>query len=313
MFENKIKNPLVLERADPFCYLHTDGYYYFTGSVPGYKVIELRRAKNLNELKNAETVNIWHAHESGICSTLIWAPEIHFLNGKWYIYFAASGKSETMKEHHRMFVLECADENPLTGIWIEKGFVKTHQDSFSLDATIFQLQEKLYYVWAQKEPAIPGNSNLYIAQMENPWTLKTFPTLITIPTFDWEKHTYWVNEGPAVIVKNEKVIITYSASATDETYCMGMLVADTNSDLLDGWSWKKSPVPVFSSSEKNQQFGPGHNSFTTTPDGKEDILIYHARPEKNDFNNPLDNPNRHARGKYFTWGKDGLPVFGEAE
>ena len=48
------KNPIVIERADPWVYKHTDGYYYFTGSVPGYQEIEVRRAKSLNELENGE-------------------------------------------------------------------------------------------------------------------------------------------------------------------------------------------------------------------------------------------------------------------
>ena len=82
-------------------------------------------------------------------------------------------------------------------------------------------------------------------------------------------------------------------------------------DLLDGYSWHKSEKPVFKSSEKNQQFGPGHNSFTVSEDGKKDLLVYPARPEKNKSGDPLANPNRHARIQSFEWGADGLPIFGE--
>ncbi|WP_440913706.1 family 43 glycosylhydrolase, partial [Enterococcus innesii] len=103
-----IQNPIVYERADPWVYLHSDGYYYFTGSVPGYQSIELRRAKSLNELEDAERKSVWQAHESGPMSELIWAPEIHFIADKWYIYFAASDNEEIRNEnhHHRMFVIE---------------------------------------------------------------------------------------------------------------------------------------------------------------------------------------------------------------
>ena len=79
--EGHYKNPIVLQRADPWVYKHTDGYYYFTGSVPGYQEIEVRRAKSLNELATAERHNVWHAHETGPLSRLIWAPEIHFIRG----------------------------------------------------------------------------------------------------------------------------------------------------------------------------------------------------------------------------------------
>lgn len=306
-------NPIVLERADPWIYKHTDGYYYFMGSVPGYQTLELRRACTINGLGNAEPVTIWHAHETGNMSKLIWAPEIHYINNKWYIYFAASDHSEIRDRHHhhRMFVLENENADPFEGQWIEKGQVKTQFESFSLDATAFEHNDTLYYVWAQLDPRIPGNSNLYISEMENPWTLKGKQTLLTIPEFDWEKIGFWVNEGPAVIKRNGKIFITYSGSATDENYAMGLLWADENDDLLDGFSWKKSPTPVFVSSEKNGQFGPGHNSFTRNEDDTKDVLIFHARPEKNKVGDPLDNPNRHANAQIFVWDQEGFPDFGE--
>jgi GH43 family beta-xylosidase len=302
----------VLERADPWVYKHTDGYYYFTGSVPGYQEIELRRAKTLNDLENAEKVTVWQAHSEEEMSRLIWAPELHFIEGNWYIYFAAASSNQP-KEHenqHRMYALECKDANPLTGTWEEKGQVKTHINSFSLDATTFEHKGILFYVWAQKDPAIPGNSNLYISEMENPWTLKGHATLLSIPEYDWEKIGYLVNEGAAVIKRNGKIFITYSASATDENYAMGILWADEDSDLLDGYSWNKAKNPVFASSEENSLYGPGHNSFTVSEDGEHDVLIYHARPEKNKEGNPLNNPNRHANAQIFTWTEEGFPDFG---
>ncbi|WP_225743852.1 family 43 glycosylhydrolase [Marinilactibacillus sp. Marseille-P9653] len=310
--ETSYNNPIVLERADPWVYKHTDGYYYFTGSVPGYQEIEVRRAKTLNELEDGERASVWHAHDEGEMSKLIWAPEIHFIRGAWYIYFAASPSENPKNDihQHRMYALECKDENPLTGKWEEKGQVITHINSFCLDATAFEHNDDLYYVWAQKDPAIPGNSNLYISKMENPWTLKGHTTLLTIPEYDWEKVGFLVNEGPAVLKRNGKIFITYSASATDENYVMGLISADEDSDLLDGYSWKKSENPVFKSSEENSLYGPGHNSFTKSEDDQEDILIYHARPEKNKEGDPLDNPNRHANAQKFNWDESGFPDFG---
>jgi GH43 family beta-xylosidase len=108
-----------------------------------------------------------------------------------------------------------------------------------------------------------------------------------------------------------KIFITYSGSATDENYAMGLLWADEHKNLLLKESWHKLSEPVFVSSEKNKQFGPGHNSFTVSEDGCFDILIYHARPEKNQKGDPLDNPNRHANAQCFTWNEQGFPEFGE--
>lgn len=307
-----IQNPIVYERADPWIYLHTDGYYYFTGSVPGYQSIEIRKAKSLNGLALGDRKNIWYAHKTGPMSQLIWAPEIHFIQGKWYIYFAASDDELIRDEehHHRMFVIENSNENPFEGEWVEKGQILTQFESFSLDGTVFEHRKSLYYVWAQQDPRIPGNSNLYLSKMENPWTLQGKQVLLSIPEYEWEKKGFKVNEGPAVIIRNGKVFITYSGSATDENYAMGLLWADESSDLLNGFSWHKSEKPVFQTSVRHAQFGPGHNSFTKGSTG-EDILVYHSRPEKNQVGDPLANPNRHAIAQTFTWDEQGFPIFGE--
>jgi GH43 family beta-xylosidase len=303
-----LKNPIVEQRADPWVYKHTDGFYYFTASVPEYDRIEVRRSKTIQGLGDAEPVVAWTKHEDGIMSANIWAPEIHFIDGKWYIYFAAARKDAIFD--HRMYVIENDSQNPLEGNWVEKGQVRTAWESFSLDATTFEHQGNLYYVWAQKDPEIEGNSNLYIAKMTNPWTLTGPQVMITTPEYEWEKIGFLVNEGAAVLKRNGKIFISYSASATDYNYCMGLLSADEDSDLLNPKSWTKSPEPIFQTNEENSQYGPGHNSFTVSEDGSKDILIYHARNYREIVGDPLWDPNRHTRAQVFTWNEDGTPNFG---
>lgn len=312
MTEYNVKNPLIEQRADPFMYKHTDGYYYFTGSVPEYDRIAIRRAKTIAGLAEAEEKTIWVKHETGLMSANIWAPELHYIDGKWYVYFAAARTTETNEGlfDHRMFVLENESANPLEGEWVEKGQVKTKWESFALDATSFEHKGVRYYVWAQKDPEIEGNSNLYISEMENPWTLKGEQVCITTPEYDWEKIGFLVNEGAAILKKNGKIFMTYSASATDHHYCMGLLTADEDSDLLDPNSWVKSPEPVFTTNEANSQYGPGHNSFTVSEDGSLDLLVYHSRSYKEIEGDPLYDPNRHARVQAIKWNEDGTPNFG---
>ncbi|MFC4321253.1 glycoside hydrolase family 43 protein [Litchfieldia salsa] len=305
-------NPIVEQRADPWVYKHTDGYYYFTASVPKYDLIEVRRSKTIEGLNDATPVVAWRKYETGPMSANIWAPEIHFIKGKWYIYYAAARTTETNNGlfDHRMFVLENASENPLEGEWVEKGQIKTKWESFALDATQFEHNGVHYLVWPQKDPDIEGNSNIYIAEMENPWTIKGEQVMITTPEYDWERIGFLVNEGPAVLKKNGKVFISFSASATDHHYCMGLLIADENSDLLDPKSWEKHPEPVFTTNEENGQYGPGHNSFTVSEDGEHDVFIYHARNYKEIEGDPLYDPNRHTRAQILTWDDHGYPVFG---
>lgn len=305
--EDQIVNPLIPQRADPWIYKHTDGYYYFTASVPEYDRIEVRRAATIQELSTAEPVVVWEKRDSGIMSKHIWAPEIHYIDDKWYIYFAAARVDGPFD--HRIYVLENASANPLEGTWEEKGQLKTNWESFSLDATTFEHEGTRYLVWAQRNFSVPGNSNLYIAAMENPWTISGEQVELTRPEYDWEIIGFLVNEGAAVINRNGRIFITYSASATDANYAMGMLTAADDSDLLDPDSWTKSPEPVFKTNRETGQFGPGHNSFTVSPEG-EDLLVYHARNYEEIQGDPLYDPNRHTRVQPFEWNSDGTPNFG---
>ncbi len=308
---NKLQ-PLIEQRADPFIYRHTDGYYYFTASVPEYDRIEIRRSTTLAGLPNAQPVVVWTKPSEGPLSELIWAPEIHYNQGAWYIYFAAAPSRE-IKDHlfqHRMYAITPEGSDPFAGPWKLAGQVKTGLDSFCLDATTFTHRGVLYYLWAQKDPQIAGNSNLYIAKMKTPWELATAPVRIGVPELAWEIRGFSVNEGPAVLIRNGRIFVTYSASATDENYCIGLLTADESADLLNPQSWKKSDRPIFESCYEHGVYGPGHNSFTVSEDGKRDILVYHARTYTEIVGDPLWDPNRHTYIKTLQWDQAGNPVFG---
>ncbi|WEV42088.1 family 43 glycosylhydrolase [Bifidobacterium sp. ESL0682] len=206
-------------------------------------------------------------------------------------------------------MLESKAADPTADEWVEKGQIKTPIDSFSLDATTEVIDGVQYLVWAQKDPAIEGNSNLYIARMKNPWTLDSDPVMLSKPEYDWECIDFLVNEGPAFLLHDDKVYITYSASGTGVPYAVGLLTAQRGSDLLDPKSWSKAEKPVFKTCDANGQYGPGHNSFTKSEDDSEDLMIYHARNYTHITGDPLFDPNRHARVGVVKWTADG-PDFG---
>lgn len=305
-------NPFIAQRADPYIYRHIDGTYYFTATVPQYDRIIIRKSDSLYGLACAEEKTIWRRHEKGIMSCHIWAPELHYLDGKWYIYFAAGDIDDIWAI--RPYVLECADADPTEGTWIEKGKMQRADDDefsfeeFSLDATVFENNGKHYFVWAEKVGVGKKISNLYIAEMESPTKLKTVQVLLTTPDYDWERIGYWVNEGPAVIKKNGKIFLTYSASETSAHYAMGMLTANQDADLLDPKSWTKERYPVLKTIPEKGIYGPGHNSFTVSEDGK-DILVFHARPYEKLIGEPLSDPNRHTLLSEIKWSEDGRPLF----
>ncbi len=301
-------NPLILQRADPFIHKHTDGYYYFTATVPEYDRLELRRARTIAGLATAEPKTIWHKHPTGIMGAHIWAPELHHIDGKWFIYFAA-GEAEKIW-NIRIYVLENASANPLEGDWIERGQLKTNWESFALDATTFEHRGTRYLVWAQRDPAVKNNTDLYIAKMDTPTSITDRQVLLSRPEYDWEKVRYAVNEGPAVLIRHNRIWIAFSAAGTGPEYCVGLLSADESSDPLDPKSWTKSSAPVFATSEENNIFGPGHNSFTVAEDGVTDLLVYHARNYRDIPGDPLRDPNRHTRVQPLSWTPDGTPNFG---
>ncbi len=302
----------IAQRADPYVYKHDNEVYYFTASLPEYDGIVLRQAKSLEALAKSEEVMIWKKHEKGPMSAHIWAPELHYINHKWYIYFAAGEVDDVWKI--RPYVLECTGQDPMRDLWIERGILQCADDdefsfrAFSLDVTIFENDGKYYCVWAEKVSVGKQISNLYIAQMESPVKLKTVQVLLTTPDYDWERKGFWVNEGPAVIHRNGKIFLTYSASETGIDYCMGMLSIDEDADILDPKEWEKKRYPVLQSDESIRIYGPGHNSFTKDEYGN-DIMVFHARTEPEIVGNSLYNPNRHAMLMKISWNQDGEPVF----
>lgn len=301
--------PFIEQRADPYI-LRKDGWYYFTASVPAFDRVVLRKARTLRELSDAAEKVVWLRHADGPMSCNIWAPEIHFVDGKWYIYFAAArgDADENGCYDHRIYALENESADPMEGCFAEKGRIDTGWESFSLDATTAVFEGKRYFIWAQREREIPGNSNLYIAEMKNALELKLPAVRLSIPEYDWECQGFLVNEGPSCLIHNGDLYLTYSASATDERYAMGLLTLPRGADPLDAAAWRKSPVPVMVSEPQNSLYGPGHNSFTVDETGA-DLLVFHARPYPGFRGTALSDPNRHCFLRPVAYSSAEEPIF----
>ena len=173
-------------------------------------------------------------------------------------------------------------------------------------------------IWSGWEGDVNGQQNIYIAGMKNPWTIEGERVKISSPELKWETigdlnnpndvpHVN-VNEGPVALLHGTKLFIVYSASGcwTDD-YCLGMLTFTGKSNLLDQKAWKKSPEPVFKKKPENGVYAPGHNSFFTSPDGKESWILYHANSAPGQGCGRFRSP----RAQEFTWKSDGSPDFGE--
>ncbi|PPK87369.1 GH43 family beta-xylosidase [Neolewinella xylanilytica] len=300
-------NPIAEQRADPWVYQSEDGTYYLIATVPAYDRIVMRSADSINGLREAEEKTLWTAHPSGVMSRHIWAPELHRVDGTWYIYFAAAEASDIWKI--RMWALSNDSEDPMTGEWKEEGQITTDRDGFALDATTFEHNDERYLIWAERDG---DGTSLILSEMSNPTTLTGPQVVITKPEYSWERIKYNVNEGPAVIKRDGRIFVTYSASATNDHYAVGLLWIDQDANLLDTTNWHKSPGPVFSSNEEVDRYGPGHNSFTTDADGNT-VMIYHARDYKEIDGPELENPDRATRARVIRWTASGFPDFRQAE
>lgn len=316
-------------RADPHITrgVGEDGkqYYYFTASYPmdgeqdmnGYDRVVLRRSETLEGLKNAEEKVIWKPTASNQSHRFIWAPEMHYIGGKWYMYYAGSS-SNTDRWLINCCVLQCSGQDPYNDSWTEMGkFQAVSGDTFSfsrfsLDMTYFECNGKHYVIWAQQGPA----SNLYMAQIDpkEPWKTITQPVCLTRPEYYWECATFAVNEGPSVLQHDGRVIIAYSASGTGPEYCIGYLYADATANLMNVSSWTKQKTPALTSEDLVDEYGPGHNSFTKDEAGN-DIFVYHSRGRDCYENkcgrargDSLYDPCRSARIRKVVWGENGLPI-----
>lgn len=311
-------NPLLPQGAEPWA-VFRGGYYYYTQGEEN-KII-LRKTKDITGLKEAETKIVW-LPPSREASFHLWGPELHFIGGKWYIYFA--GDDGNM-DNHQIYVLENEAADPLAGEFTMKGSIPTDPHTrWAIHASCFEHAGRQYMIWCGwKQRRISEEIQcIYLAPMKNPWTLDGERVLISEPEYEWERqwvnpdgsktaYPIHVNEAPQFFQsKNrDKLLIYYCASGSwTPYYCIGLLTADAGSDLLGPASWRKSPEPVFLSAPENGVYGPGSPSFIPSPDGKEWYMLYHARRIPNDAPGALDS--RSPRLQKIDWDAEGMPVLG---
>jgi len=287
--------------ADPWVIRHSDGWYYAT--VTTGVDVRIIRSSTLSGLGGGERKVVWTPPRDRPLSKDLWAPELHPIDGKWYVYFAADDGENA---NHRMYVLENPSPDPFQGRFVLKGRIfDPADDRWAIDGTVLRVGPRLYFLWSGWEGTKDVRQNLYIAPMRDPWTLAGPRVLISSPTLPWETRGAppAVNEGPQVLVRGGKVHVVYSASGSwTDHYCLGLLTARADGDLLSPASWVKHPDPVFKSA--NGVFGPGHCSFVRSPDDTEDWIVYHAARY------PGAGWTRLLRAQRFRWDADGRPEFG---
>ena len=300
-------NPLLPSGADPWVLTWNGDYYYMNTTG---RNLTLWKTHDITDLRDAEKKIIWTPEPDTAWSKGVWAPEIHRWGDKWYVYFAADADTN---DSHRIYVLENSAVDPLQGQWTLKGKVTDASDNWAIDPDIFEINRTHYMVWSGWKGANNGEQEIYIARMSNPWTIDSPRTMISSPTYPWEKigdtpkRHIDVNEGPEALVHGGNVFVFFSASGCwTDSYEVGAVEASARANLLDPASWKKFNHPFFQQDPKASVYATGHNGFFKSLDGKQDWIIYHANGAPGEG----CGASRSPRIQPFTWGPDGTPNFG---
>jgi GH43 family beta-xylosidase len=298
-------NP-VYDGADPWIIKKDKVYYSCFSSGNG---ISISRSGILTI--RGETKKVWTAPSMGWNKMNIWAPELHFFEGRWYIYYAA-GEAGPPYIHQRSGVLRSENSDPFSN-YTDMGMLYTgdnpdlkSENRWAIDLCPFEYGDKLYAVWSgwiDDAATDKTSQHLYIAEMESPVKMKSPRVKISSPEESWETGgPLDLQEGPAVLENNGSLFIVYSCRESWRVeYRLGILkLKERKSPLTDPMNWEKSG-PVFTG-----PYGAGHCSFTESPDGKEEWIIYHSKKDSS------EGWKRDVRMQPFRWGVDGFPEFGKA-
>lgn len=263
-----------------------NGMYYFIGQGPDVKIFA---SENLDSISKAEPKMIFNGGENGKHN--IWSPEMARIRDKWYIYFEGDDGNT---DNHQLYVLENDSDNPLEGDWKLHGPIITNEEwNYGIHPSTFMVGDRQYLVWSgwEHRRAETETQCIFIAEMENPWTLRSQRVLISKPDFEWERqwikpdgtrsaYPIFVNENPEGFVSpdSSKVFVAYSASGIWTPYSsLGLLYADSGSNLLDTLSWTKLPEPLSPVyGQDSLMVGISNISVLEIPEKKGTYVVYQA-------------------------------------
>ena len=266
--ENYFKIPF----GDPFILLYKDKYYaYGTHGADGIEVYvsdDLHTWRGPVGVKNGLVLHkddVW-------ADRWFWAPEVYFVNGKFYMYYSAD-------EH----ICVATSDSPLGPFTqkVKKPMIETEK---AIDNSLFIDDDGTPYQFFDR---FNDGLNIWIAELEeNLLEIKpgTMHKCIHVSQ-EWEEVWPRVNEGPFVIKHNGKYFMTYSANSYESPfYGIGFATAYK----ITG-PWKKyENNPIWQ--KPGNLVGVGHSAFFTDREGNLRI-VFHAHNSKE---------NIHPRNMYIS-------------
>ena len=286
--QDHFRFPIAYNRADP-CVCRWNGRYYFiaTNDADGNHTLYIREAGSIPDLVDAEEHLLLDSDTYPGIGGLLWAPEFHEINGRLYIFHAATPGEFFWEESHVMELREGGDPVCREDWSVPRRVVRKDGSDISeagkeitLDMTCFAWEGDYYAVWSQRQ-FLPKDLGawLYIAKLDprEPWRLDTDPVVLSKPEYGWANNHTFVDEGPFALLRGDKLYLTFSSAAVDTSYVVGLLTIEKGKDLLDARNWRKKNYPLLTSRSVEGEFGTGHNAYVTDEDGTV-WNTYHARP-----------------------------------
>ena len=284
--QTEFTNPLY-QAEDPWVIQHDDFYYVCTSGPLNPTAVYVSKSKTLVE--RGEKVKVWEDAEN---YGRVFAPELHFIQGKWYIYFCADSKEHGWK--HMAVVLRAKTDNPLDG-FTNEGVLFTGDENGNAQANDFTTvtwDGQLYAFWGSLGDPVIRNS--VMAPMDSPTKITAF-----------RKETNHHAEGPRFLIHEDRLILTGAEGAfASKDYRLTALMFDPELGTFeDRNAWVSLGTLLESTSDV---WGPSRASFTVSRDSKENWAMYHSKIFPAD-----DNGIRAANIMPFTFDENSRPVFGK--
>ncbi len=300
-------NPVYQVGPDPWVFQEGDTYYVTYTTGRNITLIETDKMSGLRTAA-ARTRTVWSPPSSGMNSSQIWAPEVHRIDGTWYVYYAASDGNN---DNHRMWVLANENDDPLSDNWEDRGELELPDDKWAIDGSPVDIDGQLYFAWSGWDGNTNVQQDIYLAKMDSPTEVSGERVRLLEPDAAWETNGTdpRVVEGPQFITHDGSLFMFYSAGGCwTDGYSLGAMQLNIGEDPMDVANWSRlDQNPLFTSNAAARAYGPGHNSFFTSPDGSESWILYHANAEPGQG----CGDERSMRMQPFTWSAEGLPVLGD--
>jgi GH43 family beta-xylosidase len=263
------RNPLVRDVADPFVLKYRGEYYLYRTEVRGE--LDVMTSRDLVHWRPGPAV--WRPNSPQAENAHnIWAPEVYYENGRFYLYFAASGPGGGQ------YLWRARSDSPTGPFRTDPAGPVS--DPWRIDATLFRDDDGAWYLYGcHRLTTGAGGAQVEGCRIADPWggLLSDWLPMV-VPRAPWEG--IWV-EAPTVLKARLGYYLLYSGpDAESPKYEIGYATA---ASPLGPWHKQGILVPNTAAAP-----GPGHQGVVLAPDNLTPYLVYHRkRLAERDWNRDL--------------------------